>query len=279
MEAAEKRGLELHPDKTMILSNERHRQDNQTKTRTKIKDFEIEIVPYDGSAKYLGRKVCFNSFRDTEVDNRSHVAWKKFYAMKDVLCNTTYSLSKRVRLFDSTITTAVLYGASAWTMTCELVSRLRKTQRRMLRSIFQKGRRRVPAADGSISHDSADIEIASEESGEELEPWHEWIQRTTHEIELEMGRLSVEDWVGAQRRRQFRWAGHLFRRYDQRWSSLILDFVPEDGKGRVQARPRKRWDERLVKYFTELGVEDWRLLAGCRNEWKLHEEDFVKFVC
>ena len=71
----------------------------------------------------------------------------------------------------------------------DLEAKLRKAQRQMLRSIFQKGRKRqsqVASLDG-VSQDSAesgDVELVQEVEGEELEPWHEWIRRVTKEIEF-----------------------------------------------------------------------------------------------
>ena len=185
MVAAERRGLTIHPDKTKILSNIKTRSGIQKEDKTQVAGKHIEIIPYEGYIKYLGRKVGFSSFRDMEVDNRVFAASSKFYSMKDVLCNTEYPLNKRIKLFNVTITLAILYGAGTWTMRSVLDSRLRKTQRRMLRSIFQKGRRRIQAA-GGTSEDRDNIEVAADEPDEELEPWHVWIQRVTKEIDVSM---------------------------------------------------------------------------------------------
>ena len=205
---------------------ERHGEQKLAKTQVAGADFDI--LPYDGSAKYLGRLVSFSDYRDVEIENRIKVAWKKFFAMKDVLCNASYPLMKRVRLFDATITPTVLYGAGTWTMTSGIEAQLRKTQRRMLRSIYQRGRRRQRCIDSSTRTDNSSdgsehLEIASEDPEENMEPWHEWVQRVTHEIEESMGKLRLEDWITAQRRRKYRWAGHVARREDSRWSTLLLD--------------------------------------------------------
>ena len=150
----------------------------------------------------------------------------------------------------------------------------------MLRSIYQKGRRRlhVPCS----SNDSEDLEVATEIDGEELEPWHEWVQRVTREIELDTRRLNIEDWVTAQRRKHYRWAGHIARRDDQRWTTLILDWEPEGGrlqggagKGRIQARPRRRWEDGLMQYYAQFGIT-WREVAWNRDEWRAHEDAFCK---
>eukprot|EP00973_Karenia_brevis_P047688 6619143-Karenia_brevis.AAC.1 len=62
-------------------------------------------------------------------------------------------------------------------MTAELVSKLRKGHRRMLRSIYQAGRRRlITTVRDSESSNSGDG-TASSTTEETLEPWSEWIKR------------------------------------------------------------------------------------------------------
>ena len=63
-------------------------------------------------------------------------------------------------------------------------------------------------------------EDEEEKEGKEIEPWHEWVQRVTHLALKEMRRAQVEDWVDAARDRQFKLAGHISRRNDNRWSTV-----------------------------------------------------------
>ena len=172
-----------------------------------------------------------------------------------------------------------------WALTQELEHKLRKTQRRMLRTIFQKGRR-VAAADTSDSGTSgSDLQDSVEE--DDLEPWPEYIQRVTHEIDDHLGRIGMEDWVAAYRRRVFTWAGHVSRRSDGRWSTRILDWTPEggqrqqgSGRGRRQGTPSRRWAYWLDKYFKHsLGLDDgeWRLIAADRESWSGHLATFLAY--
>eukprot|EP00973_Karenia_brevis_P073233 10173609-Karenia_brevis.AAC.1 len=70
----------------------------------------------------------------------------------------------------------------------------------MLRTIYQKGRRRQQTSSEreSGSKDGTDnsetFEVASEQVDEELEPWHEWIKRVTREIEEAQHKFKIEDW-------------------------------------------------------------------------------------
>eukprot|EP00973_Karenia_brevis_P006775 920227-Karenia_brevis.AAC.1 len=85
-------------------------------------------------------------------------------------------------------------------MTQELESKLRKTQRRMFRSIYLIKRRTgwINAETGS-SDDSSCNTIASESQSDLGETWVEWLKRTTSEIEEHIGKLGIQDWVERQR--------------------------------------------------------------------------------
>ena len=69
-QAAAKVGLELHPDKTKILSNATRGTGRPKDTKVMIDGMSIEIVPYSGSVKYLGRLVGFDRPHDVEINNR-----------------------------------------------------------------------------------------------------------------------------------------------------------------------------------------------------------------
>ena len=141
---------------------------------------------------------------------------------KRTLCNKSVPLLKRLQLFDSTVTPAVLYGSGTWVLTVEREAKLRKCQRQMLRTIFQQGRRRYVPPESSSDSDRTSQGTACSSAGEELEPWSEWIRRTTHEIETLCRNSGLEDWLTQQRRRLFRWIGHVARREDGRWSTILL---------------------------------------------------------
>jgi hypothetical protein len=283
-EAAAVRGLELHIGKTKILSNSKRRKGLNARKSVEISGKKVEVLPIDGSTKYLGRAVCFDNFTRAEVESRIAAAWRKFHANRDVLCNSHYPLKQRVKLFDAIITPTALYGSASWVMTQELESCLKKAQRRMLRSIYQRPRRCYYSDNLTDSDESARISVAPEKGDEELEPWVDWIRRVTHEIEENLERAGLEDWVLTQRRRKFRWAGHVCRRDDGRWSTRLLMWQPEagprqggKGRGRQQSRPKRRWEDSLVKFMDCFSNPcDWKFIAHSRDEWQKLEEAYIK---
>ena len=92
-----------------------------------------------------------------------------------------------------------------------------------------------------------------------------------------MRKAGVSDWVSATEQQIWRLAGHISRRDDGRWSTAILDWLPEGGN-RGAGRPVKRWEEDIGKVFRQRGVEEtqaWRIAAACREVWQDHEEAFT----
>ena len=137
----------------------------------------------------------------------------------------------------------------------------------------------------SSSQSSADSDV-SEHPSEQLEPWHEWIRRSTRHIEEHTEKLGIDDWVHLARQRIYNWAGHISRRYDERWGSLLLEWMPDRGKrfnelghGRKQARPKTRWEDCLSEYFAHASEDmHWRIMAADKNTWDQHLRAFSSFT-
>ena len=156
----------------------------------------------------------------------------------------------------------------------------------MLRSILQEKRQHLTSNTHSNSSNSSESNsTASTHSSEHLEPWHEWIERSTRRIEEYTGKLGIEDWVHLARKRIYNWAGHISRRYDERWGSLLLDGMPnrgirfqESGLGRKHARPKFHWEDCVIEYFAA-ATDDmhWRLMAADKSTWDRHLRAFSIF--
>ena len=163
---------------------------------------------------------------------------------------------------------------------------MRKTQRPMLRSIYQIKKRCVrarPESECASSTSSSEITLASETQEEEMELWICWLQRTTHEIEEHMTKMNIEDWVSRQLRLKYRWAEHIARRTDNRWSKVLLEWQPargpkfgDAGVGRQRGRPKTRWEDCLIDFFAAHRLDSWQMIAKCRTTWEGFEDEFCK---
>ena len=128
---------------------------------------------------------------------------------------------------------------------------LKVAQRRMVRKMVQVAR-------GSICEDG------------EKEDWVHYIIRSTRIAEALMGRAGVQDWVEEQRRRKWRWAGHIARLTDRRWTQLSLYWSPHGE--RAVGRPCHKWDTDLIGY---LGTS-WFRQAENREQWRNLEDGYAK---
>jgi len=158
-------GLELHPDKTKILTNTTQKTGRPKHSTISVNDMDLEILPMDGSVKYLGRLISFENAHEKEIDHRIRVAWAAFMAHKGELTSKNYTLRHRTRLFESTVTPAFLYGIASLVLTKESEAKIQRTQRRMLRMMLGAGRRKQPNNDSEHkSSDDADDNNATEQA-------------------------------------------------------------------------------------------------------------------
>ena len=113
---------------------------------------------------------------------------------------------------------------------------------------------------------------------EDEETWVEWIRRTTRPVENSCTTLGIEGCVELQRRRKWRWAGHVGRMDGNRWANILLQWTPEGGEGRAQGGQLKRWEDILKEFSYSIGLDkrDWILIAHDREEWQEKEQEFLK---
>ena len=246
-------GLEMHFGKTKILANEQGRKQSHA-TNVDIDGHSVDILQPGESTKYLGREFGFTEYHVREIRHRVACGWAKFTTYKTELCDRRVSLHKRLKLFNCVVTPTVLYSSGCWTMTKEKQHDLQVAQRRMIRKIVQ-----VPRMSSS---------------GEE-EDWVDYIRRSTRTAERCMEDNGVENWVAAQRRRKWRWAGHVARLADRRWTQLALSWTP-DGSRRV-GRPVTTWENDLIHFVRErTNGQSWFKYAASRENWKGLEDDYCR---
>ena len=259
-------GLEVHMGKTKILYNGCGCKGGTIPGDVKVNGNKIDILGDDESTCYLGKLLSLQAIHDTEIQHRIARAWAKFAIFKNELTDWRYPLKSRWRLFDSVVTFTLLYGCGSWTMTKKREGLLRSAQRRMLRAILRRGRKRLPNN--------------NDEGEAELESWVEWVKRTTVEAESLYKEFGGMDWVREQRRRKWQWAGHIARRTDERWTRRVLDWEPWGVRKR--GRPCARWTDVIRKFFEDSFGENvptdyWKSQAQNRQTLHLSEQEFLDY--
>jgi len=259
---ARERGLEVHEGKTKIISNGMGRP--STATRTEVDSREFTVLSNGDSTMYLGRLLNLRNTQDTELEHRINKAWAKFGTFREELTNKSYPLHHRMRLFSSIVQPTLLYGCATWVMTRTREDKIRRVQRKMLRSVVGVRRKTSFGEDGQAV----------------LEEWVPWMRRATRQAEIVRDAFAMPDWVDEVARRRFRWAGHVARRCAGRWNKVVLEWSLNGI--RAQGRPLTRWSDQLNKFFTGLenvpvGSATWMSKAQDREQWKSLEDVFVKF--
>ena len=67
--------------------------------------------------------------------------------------------------------------------------------------------------------------------------------------ERELQKAGIEEWTKQQKRRYWKWAGHVARMTDDRWTVRVWIWNPSNGR-RNQGHPKKRWQDDL-EYFAD----------------------------
>ena len=294
---AQKVGLQLHPDKTKVLTSTGRAQERVAKRHIKIGGMRIEVLPRTSSVKYLGRQITFGTLHEDELDHRLRSGWAKFTQHKQELASKTYSLNDRLRFFDAVITPTVLYGAECWTTTKTMENMLQRTQRRMLRIMLGQGRRRLQPSTRDSASSGSDVqsnapndegaqnEDSDDDAGDQVEPWIDWIRRVTHSAEASLRRLYIKNWVEQVRTKKWKWAAKMWTHgEDEKWSKVSIRWnpqihydAPKPSTRRRAARPNTRWLDDIVKVTRQVSphhaaqTELW----SDPNFWRQHENTYI----
>ena len=182
---------------------------------------------------YLGTLTKMSKKLDIELSRRITAGWKAFWKYKDVLKSKLPICMKR-KIFNQCILPVLTYGCETWTSTKKINQRLAVTQRAMERSMLGITRRDRKS--------------------------NKWIREQT----------KVMDVVEKIRTLKWRWAGHVARMQDNRWTNVITSWYPRDGT-RKRGRQETRWRDDIVK---AAGATLERTALD-RQQWKTLEEAFV----
>ncbi|KAK6749788.1 hypothetical protein RB195_002036 [Necator americanus] len=151
---------------------------------------------------YLGRSMNMENDLKEELNRRMRAAWAAFAAVREATDQLT-DQDLRAHLFDSTVLSSLCYAAKTWADTTTTSRKLLSTHRALKRCLLKFNRRTQHLA-GLRSSDLRGISRLRDPA--------EYVLKAKH-----------------------RWAGHIMRRIDDRWTKRTLEWIPRDAK-----RPRRR---------------------------------------
>ncbi|KAK6755348.1 hypothetical protein RB195_013992 [Necator americanus] len=155
---------------------------------------------------YLRRSMNMENDLKEELNRRMRAAWAAFAAVREATDQLT-DQDLRAHLFDSTVLPALCYAAETWADTAATSRKLLTTHRALERCLLKFNRRTQHLA-GLRSSDLRGMSRLHDPA--------EYVSKAKH-----------------------RWAGHIMRRIDDRWTERTLGWIPRDAK-RPRGRPPTR---------------------------------------
>ncbi|CAM4652739.1 unnamed protein product [Leuciscus chuanchicus] len=199
------------------------RNDQVADTTLHVDQHQLQQVD---SYIYLGQELTTDHKIGRELARRRRAAWVSFGSIAETANNRAIDPDIRAALFNSTVLPAMLYGAETWTMTAADRLKLAVTERAIERRMIG-------------------------------------VQQTDHVRNEQLRAMTrVDDAVDLANKAKKRWAGHLMRRTDERWTREVTVLLPIDIK-RPRGRPATRWRDSLRQ---DLG-HNWMRLAQDRQTW------------
>ena len=195
---------------------------------------QLDDVPLEkvDSYVYLGRAISCTNTLDAEISRRIRAGWAAFHNISEVLA-TLSDQKIKAQIFDSCVLPALCYATETWALTERTLSRIRTAHRAMERRVM-----------GISLFRQRELNISSEE-----------LRR----------RSLLKDPIEYIHRSKHRWAGHVARREDGRWTRATTDWYPRDIR-RPRGRPPKRWADSF-RQTVEQG-QHWSTVARDRLKWK-----------
>lgn len=181
-ETLSRRGLSLHPAKCKVQTN---REDWIVRGEAKIEaGFNIHVLPPGEPLRLLGAHLSLQDATVCELQYRISSGWR----MRRLLLNNKITVKRRLKLFDSTVSSCILWCTVSWTPRVDELKQLEVTQRAMLRKTAGGARRPE-------------------------EEWLEWIRRVIKKARQLASEVEARSWASAHSKRKWMWSGHVARRH------------------------------------------------------------------
>ena len=184
---------------------------------------------------YLGKQVTKDGSINEEVKRRIALGWAAFSKVDNIMRSRNAKIKIKRKVFDEYVLPTMIYGSETWALTKAHKEILAVAQRKMERIMLGISLRdHIPNA--QIRHQSG-----------------------------------VTDIIDAIRTAKHRWAGHVTRLRDNRWTIRATEWTPRQWT-RPKGRPAVRWRDELCDHM----VPTWTRTAKDRSRWKRSREGFLR---
>ncbi|KAG6465037.1 hypothetical protein O3G_MSEX014898 [Manduca sexta] len=215
---------------------------NLSKTRLMTNSKEnrtifIDNIPLKYTEKYiyLGKQMSFDrNSNDQEIERRVHLAWNKYWCHKEIF-KSNMPIKLKTKVMTTCILASLTYACQTWKFTTKTRNKISTCQRGMERSMLNI--------------------------------------RKVHKIRHTKIRLLTKatDVLSHSLKLKWKWAGHVARLQDGRWTKRVTTWTGPQGK-RYRGRPLTRWQDEIIR----IAGHDWIQKAQSRERWKSLEEAFTR---
>ena len=184
--------------------------------------------------KYLGQTTHLKDTTKEQIYARIRAAWSCFGKNKEILQDKQLPISLKKQVMDQCILPTMTYGCQTWSLNKQMTNKLRTAQRAMERKMLDlKLKDKIPC-----------VEIRK--------------------------RTKIIDIIEYTLKQEWKWAGHIARLKDNRWTRRCTEWQPRRGK-RSRGRPSRRWQDDI----TEKEGTTWIRKATDRRRWKTLMEGYI----
>ena len=224
-------GLIINKAKTHTMKLSKDKAENQTNNTIKINDQEIETV---NKFTYLGSIISDDGKLDLEINERIRKASYAYKKQAKVWSNSKVSVKTKMKIYNSTVISTLLYGAESWNITDAQSKRVNAFGMRCLRRILKI----------------------------------KWQEHKTNEEVLKI--TEQKDILSQIKKRRLNWYGHVKRMDPTRIPQRLLNWNPKGT--RTRGKQKQRWLDLVKQDAAEAGfmeMEKFDLVTKNRVKWKL----------
>lgn len=195
---------------------------------------DCEPLKYTDQYIYLGKQISFDGSNNyQEVERRAQITWNKYWSLREIF-KSKMPIKLKTKTMNSCLIPCLIYACQTWKFTTKVKNKIITCQRGMERSMLNiKKIQKIR---------------------------HTEIRNTTKATDGLTQALSLK----------WKWAGHVARLQDQRWTKSITTWKGPAGK-RKRGRPHKRWEDEIK----EIAGSRWIQTAKSRDDWQNLEEAFT----
>ena len=184
--------------------------------------------------KYLAQTSHLKDTTKEETYARIRAAWSCFGKNKEIHQDRQLPISLKKQVMDRWVLPTTTHGYQTWSLNKQMTNKLRTAQKAMERKMLDlRQQDTIPCSE---------------------------IRKRTKIIDI----------IEYTLKQKWKWASHIARMKDNRWTKRCTEWQPRRGK-RSRGRPGRRWQDDI----TEKEGTTWIRKATDRGQWKTLMEGYI----